>query len=150
MTRGRRINTAPATRGLLLQMRDVRAEETEQSDDDQVDGNDIVQHAWHNQDENPGDKRYKWTDTHGDVHFCSPCWFSNGRKLLRLSPLGKWPECVVLGTKVARVACLAHSTLFSVLSTTGSVLGGAQVPHGKLQLRSGRERRGTGRLETGG
>jgi hypothetical protein len=64
--------TVATTRGLLLQMRDVRAEETEQSDDDQVDGNDIVQHARHNQDENAGDKRYKRTDAHGDVHFCSP------------------------------------------------------------------------------
>jgi len=53
----------PAAHVLSPQMREVRAEEAQQSDDDEVDGNDVIQHAWHNQDENAGNQRRKRTNT---------------------------------------------------------------------------------------
>lgn len=38
-------------------MRNVPAEETQQSDEDEVKGDDVIQQARHDEDENAGDRR---------------------------------------------------------------------------------------------
>src|SRR5512135_284849 len=60
--------SGPATKGVSPQMEAVRAEEPHQSNDDQVDGNDIVQQARNDQDENAGEQRYHRPNTQIDVH----------------------------------------------------------------------------------
>jgi hypothetical protein len=49
-----------------LQMSHV--EETYQSDRDQIDGNDVVEHTWYDQDQDPCDERYQGADGNGGVH----------------------------------------------------------------------------------
>lgn len=44
------------------------AEKADQSDDDQVNGDDIVQQSRDDEYENSGDQRYQRTKTKGDVH----------------------------------------------------------------------------------
>jgi len=47
----------------LLQVKSTGAEESEQSDDDQIDGDDIVQQARYHQNKYASDKRNEWADT---------------------------------------------------------------------------------------
>ena len=44
------------------------AEEPDQSDDDQVKGDDVVQQPGHDQNENSGEQRYQGSQTEGDIH----------------------------------------------------------------------------------
>jgi hypothetical protein len=44
------------------------AKQSQQSDDDQVKGYDIVQQLGHDENENAGDKRYQRADTQGEIH----------------------------------------------------------------------------------
>jgi hypothetical protein len=43
-------------------------EESNQSDDDQIKGDDIVQQPGHGKNENPGDQRYERSKTQMDIH----------------------------------------------------------------------------------
>jgi hypothetical protein len=43
-------------------------EETDQTDDDQVYGDNVVQHSGHDQNENPGDQRYQGSKPERDIH----------------------------------------------------------------------------------
>ena len=43
-------------------------EESNQSDDDQIKGDNIVQQPGHDQNEDPGDQRYQGSKTQGDIH----------------------------------------------------------------------------------
>jgi hypothetical protein len=49
-------------------MKSVGAEESNQSDDDQIKGDDIVQQPRYDKNENPGDQRYQGSKSQGDIH----------------------------------------------------------------------------------
>jgi len=54
-------------------MEAARTEETQQSDDDQVDRDDIVEQARHDQDQDASDKRYQRTSGQSNVHSILRC-----------------------------------------------------------------------------
>jgi hypothetical protein len=50
------------------QLKTAGAEESQKSDDDQIDGDNIVQQLGHYENKNAGDKRDQRTDTQGEIH----------------------------------------------------------------------------------
>ena len=44
------------------------AEEPDQSDDDQINGDDVIEEPGHDENEYPGDQRYQWSKTQVDSH----------------------------------------------------------------------------------
>ena len=58
----------PGAGAFLSEAKLVGAEESNQPDDDQVEGDDIVQQAGNDKNENPGDQRYQGSKTQGDIH----------------------------------------------------------------------------------
>src|SRR5436190_1492207 len=72
-------NTAP-----LLEVIVASAEEPQQSDDDQIDGNNVVEQARHDQDEDAGDQGNERADAECEIHDGLP--FSSEPKQTHSSP----------------------------------------------------------------
>ena len=55
--------------------------ETEQTDNNQIDGDNDVEQTRNDQDENPGNKRYDWLQMRNtDGHDVNPNWLASGMK----------------------------------------------------------------------
>src|SRR4051812_33069462 len=64
----------PAQTGLFasLEVEAARAEEPEQADEDEINRDDVIQHARHDKDEDAGQKRNQRGEAQGQVHYKRP------------------------------------------------------------------------------
>src|SRR4029078_10630693 len=59
---------ASAAQAMLLYVQRARAEQTKQSDHDQIDRHDVIQKSRHHQDQDAGDQRNQRADAQVQVH----------------------------------------------------------------------------------
>jgi hypothetical protein len=62
---------APHSQSIASFQMKAAAEKPKQADDDQINGNDIIQQPGHNQNENASDERHKRADTQIQIHGAS-------------------------------------------------------------------------------